>query len=90
MLGEFFVTCFKSPELFSDVIQSISEGYQLGLKSKPFLTQRWEDRFDEKLVDLQKELEVGSVSDVAAGRFDPDSLKPAPPTHADVHEKVFE
>lgn len=51
----------QAPESLTDLLQQISKGYQLGLQTKPFLAQKWEEAWDKPLLQWQSELGVFNV-----------------------------
>ena len=46
----------KDPDGLAGCLEYIAFGFRLGTEAKPFLGVRWEDRWEEPLVDLRREL----------------------------------
>ena len=58
----------KTPEEFGSVLRAIDLGYQLGLRARPFLAQKWEAGWDRPLADWRAELDVEVLEDMPVGR----------------------
>lgn len=56
--GAFLQTLLKSPRDLETLLSQISRGYQLGLRAKPFLAQRWEEHWEKPLAQWREELGV--------------------------------
>jgi len=52
---------YKDPEHLGETLGAISEGYQLGIKAKPLLAQKWEDHWDRPLEEWRTMLNVTPV-----------------------------
>lgn len=51
-------TLLKSSEQLTLMVNSIHQGYNMGLNAKPFLAQKWEEGWDKSLAEWRAELGV--------------------------------
>ena len=58
----------KDPDELGNVLEGIAHGYGLGTEAKPFLAQKWEERWDRPLAEWRSELNVNACA------ADPDRL----------------
>jgi ubiquinone biosynthesis protein COQ4 len=49
---------YKDPEHLGETLSAVSEGYQLGIKAKPLLAQKWEDHWERPLEEWRTMLNV--------------------------------
>jgi len=56
--GGVFRYMVKQPEEFPDCLETIVAGYHLGLRANPLLGVKWEERWEQKVDDIRKELHV--------------------------------
>lgn len=50
----------KAPDTLATLLPTISQGYQLGLRTQPLLSQKWEEQWDKPLQQWQQELGIVS------------------------------
>ncbi|MEO0512646.1 MAG: Coq4 family protein [Planctomycetota bacterium] len=65
--GGTFRYLLHDPKHFGDCVNSISIGYQLGLKARPLLSKKWEDEWERPLDDIRDELDVTPIAPDGAG-----------------------
>lgn len=46
----------KTPDALATLLPTISQGYQLGLRTQPLLSQKWEAQWEKPLQQWQQEL----------------------------------
>ena len=78
-----------TPEELGETLDYIAYGYRLGNEAKPFLAQRWEERWDEPLTELRRALDVHPDEIPYAVETIPptsaaETLDEAPPQEVDV------
>ena len=56
--GGVFRYMVKQPEEFPDCLETIVAGYHMGLRAKPLLGVKWEERWGQKVEDIREELDV--------------------------------
>lgn len=49
---------YKDPEHLGETLSAVSEGYQMGIKAKPLLAQKWEDHWERPLEEWRTMLNV--------------------------------
>lgn len=54
----FLHTLFFNPRNMRYLVQSMVEGWNTGLRAKPFLAEKWEEQWNESVSDLRKRLNV--------------------------------
>jgi ubiquinone biosynthesis protein Coq4 len=52
----------KDPDQLAALLRGISLGYRLGLAAKPFLAQKWEERWTDSLAGCRQELNVDAAA----------------------------
>lgn len=65
--GGTFRYLLHDPKEFGACVNSISIGYQLGLKAKPLLSKKWEDEWERPLADIRAELDVHPIAPDGSG-----------------------
>ncbi|MBD2184070.1 hypothetical protein H6S82_14965 [Planktothrix sp. FACHB-1355] len=58
MAGGILNTLLRFPDDLSELMKIIDRGYNMGLKAKPLLAQKWEENWDKPLSQWRSELEV--------------------------------
>ena len=56
-----FHILLKYPDRLNEVLGVIQRGYDMGVKAKPFLSQKWEEHWEKPLADWRFELDVEPV-----------------------------
>jgi ubiquinone biosynthesis protein Coq4 len=49
---------YKDPDNLGEALSAVSEGYQMGIKAKPLLAQKWEDHWERPLEEWRTTLNV--------------------------------
>ncbi|MFB2975261.1 Coq4 family protein [Microseira sp. BLCC-F43] len=62
MAGGLLNTLLTSSEHLTHVINIFVKGYNIGIKAKPFLAQKWEENWEKPLAEWRAELGVEAVS----------------------------
>ena len=62
MAGFILNTLLKSSEHLTQIMNAMSQGYNMGIKAKPFLVQKWEENWEKPLAEWRAELGVEPVS----------------------------
>ncbi len=57
-------TLLKSSQDLNRVMNAMSQGYNMGIKAKPFLAQKWEESWEKPLAEWQAELGVEPVNSI--------------------------
>lgn len=58
MAGGILNTLLRFPDDLSELMKIIDRGYNMGLKAKPLLAQKWEENWEKPLSQWRSELEV--------------------------------
>ncbi len=49
---------YKEPEHLGEALSAVSEGYEMGIKAKPLLAQKWEDHWERPLAEWRNLLNL--------------------------------
>ena len=56
-----FHTLLKYPDRLNEMLSVLRQGYDMGVKAKPFMAQKWEEHWEKPLAEWRSELEVEPV-----------------------------
>lgn len=62
LLASGIINAISHPSALEHTMQMIQQGWQMGLKAKPLMAERWEGHWEKTVTELQAELNVEAIS----------------------------